>query len=73
MKIFLKSMLEDLGTRSGRYFAFFIQSLILVSLITFSIETLPNNSEATQSLLNMAEAILVGIFSAEYLLSILCC
>ena len=68
MKCFLKSMLEDLNTQGGRYFAFFIQSLILVSLITFSIETLPDNSETTRYLLNTAEAVLVGIFSVEYFL-----
>ena len=41
---FFKSMLEDIHTSYGRLFAFFIQSLILVLLITFSIETLPDNS-----------------------------
>jgi len=63
-------MLEDLDTRAGRYFAFFIQSLILVSLITFSIETLPDISDDSRSVLTFVERFLVGIFTIEYLLRI---
>ena len=70
MKCFLKSMLEDLNTQGGRYFAFFIQSLILVSLVTFSIETLPDISAENRSFLTIVERILVGIFTVEYLLRI---
>lgn len=70
MKYFLKSMLEDLNTKEGRYFAFSIQSLILVSLVTFSIETLPDISAENRSFLTIVERILVGIFTVEYLLRI---
>jgi voltage-gated potassium channel len=61
-------MLEDLNTKSGRHFAFFIQFLILVSLITFSIETLPSISDNTRDILNITESVLVGVFTVEYLL-----
>jgi len=70
LKYFLKSMLEDLNTKEGRYFAFSIQSLILVSLVTFSIETLPDISAENRSFLTIVERILVGIFTVEYLLRI---
>jgi len=63
-------MLEDLNTKEGRYFAFSIQSLILVSLVTFSIETLPDISAENRSFLTIVERILVGIFTVEYLLRI---
>lgn len=63
----LKSMLEDIDTKSGRYFAFFIQALILMSLVTFSIETLPELSQGVRGLLKGTEIFLVGIFTAEYL------
>jgi len=63
-------MLEDLNTKEGRYFAFFIQSLILVSLVTFSIETLPDISNESRTILTISERILVSIFTIEYLLRI---
>lgn len=68
MKCFIKPMLEDLDTKAGRHFAFFIQFLILTSLITFSIETLPDISNKNRVLLEKAEAILIGVFTVEYLL-----
>jgi len=47
MKQKLRSIIEDNTTRKGKYFDYFIQSLILLSLIAFTIETLPNDSEST--------------------------
>ncbi len=38
----LKRIVEDSDTRAGKVFAIFIQALILVSLVDFSIETLPD-------------------------------
>ena len=63
IKQFLKSALENDDTCSGRYFAFFIQSMIVLSLITFSIETLPNLSLKFKYVLRITEIILVGLFS----------
>ena len=68
MKTFIKSMLEDVDTTCGRYFAFFIQSMIVLSLISFSIETLPNLSDKFRYILAITEIILVGVFTVEYLL-----
>jgi voltage-gated potassium channel len=47
----LKSLVEDLDTKSGRYFNLFILFLIFIALISFSIGTLPNLSEDVGKLL----------------------
>ncbi|WP_233188737.1 hypothetical protein [Tenacibaculum sp. SG-28] len=41
MKNQLRAIIEDNTTRKGRIFDYFIQGLIFISLISFSIETLP--------------------------------
>jgi voltage-gated potassium channel len=64
----LKRMVEQNDTHAGRAFDFVIQALILVSLITFSIETLPNLSPAAQRWLNRIEVAIVVVFTLEYLL-----
>ncbi len=38
----LKLIIEKTDTRAGKVFDLSIQALIVVSLITFSVETLPN-------------------------------
>jgi voltage-gated potassium channel len=45
-----------------------VQVLILLSIATFSIETLPGLGTSTRKLLGVAEVIIVIIFSLEYLL-----
>ena len=45
----------------------FIQGLILFSLLTFSLETLPNLSENERYWLDIAEIVTIGIFTIEYL------
>jgi len=45
-----------------------IQILIVVSVATFAIETLPGLSEDTLRLLQFSEAVIVVVFTAEYLL-----
>lgn len=66
----LRSIIEDNTTRKGRIFDYLIQILIFISLISFSIETLPNNSIQTKELLAKIELISIIIFSIEYLLRI---
>jgi len=70
LKEHLKNVVERSDTRIGRIFDLFIQALIIVSLITFSLETLPNLSANTRRLLRLIEIITVIIFSTEYLLRI---
>ena len=54
-------------SKSGRYFSFFIQGLILISLVTFSMETLPDLDKTDREVLRYIEIISVSIFSIEYL------
>ena len=70
MKEKIRKIVEDNTTRNGKVFDYFIQFLILTSLIAFTIETLPNNSKATIEFLNVFELICVAIFTIEYILRI---
>jgi len=67
----LKRIIEDHDTASGRLFDLAIQSLIVLSLITFSIETLPNLASSTRHWLRLIEILTVAIFSIEYVLRLL--
>ena len=64
----LKQIVEDQDSRAGRLFDFFIQFLIILSLVTFSIDTLPDLSDDTKTLLNYIEYFTIGVFTIEYLL-----
>ncbi len=64
----LKRILENNDTKSGRLFDLIIQSLIVISLITFSIETLPDLSISARRWLRYVEIVTVIIFTVEYLL-----
>lgn len=64
----IKRIVEETDTTPGKIFDIFIQSLIVLSLISFSIETLPDLSENVKRLLKITEEIVVVIFTAEYLL-----
>jgi voltage-gated potassium channel len=57
-------------TKRGRFFAFFIQFLIIVSLVLFSIGTLPDLSELTNNILYKIEIGIVVVFTVEYLLRV---
>ena len=64
----IKSIVEKNDTLVGRIFDLSLQSLILISIVTLSIETLPNLKQSTLKLLNITEAVIVSIFTIEYLL-----
>jgi voltage-gated potassium channel len=66
----LKQIIEDNSTRRGRAVDLSIQLLIVLSLIAFSVETLPDQSERTLSFLKWFEVLTVGVFTVEYLLRI---
>jgi voltage-gated potassium channel len=66
----LKSVIEKNDTKAGRYFDFFIQFLITLSLIAFTLDTLPNLSEEFSYWLYIIEVFTVIVFSIEYLLRI---
>jgi voltage-gated potassium channel len=67
---YLRDMLENTESRKGRYFSFFIQGMIILSLITFSIETLPGLSPGSRKILRWIEYVTVAIFTVEYVLRI---
>lgn len=66
----LYDIVEDNTTRNGKYFDFFIQGLILLSLVSFSLETIPDISENIISFLYFLEVFTVSLFSLEYLIRI---
>lgn len=63
----LKAVIEGNDTKSGRAFDLVIQLMIVISIITFSIETLPNLSIGAISLLSTIETVIVTLFTLEYL------
>ena len=70
MRNYIKSIVEFNDNRLSRVFAFFIQVLILISIITFSIETIPNLKPQTKTILESIEMVCVIVFTIEYLLRI---
>ena len=67
---YLKTIIEDNTTIHGRVFDLAVQLLIAVSIVGFSIETLPGLSPPAKQLLQGIEAVTVGIFTVEYILRI---
>jgi len=67
----LKRTVEQNDTPAGRAFDFSIQALIVLSLVTFSLETLRGLSPTTRRWLYGIEIVTVVIFTAEYLLRLL--
>lgn len=67
----IKRTVEQTDTRAGKAFDLFIQSLIVISLVSFSIETLPNLSGTIKRILDILEVIIVTIFTIEYLLRLI--
>ena len=66
----LKQVVEHSDIPLGRAFDLLLQTLIVLSLISFSIETLPKLSESAQWWLRGFEVFSVIVFSIEYLLRI---
>ena len=64
----LKSLVERSDTRSGHIFDLFVQALILMSVVAFTVGTLPTLSPETRTTLRSIEVVTVILFSAEYLL-----
>jgi voltage-gated potassium channel len=67
MKEVVKNIVEYNDNKLSRRFAILIQFLIVLSVITFSIETLPDLKPQTQVILNSIELICVLVFTIEYL------
>lgn len=67
MKDAIKNIVEYNDNKLSKSFAFFIQFLIVLSVITFSVETLPNLKPQTKAILNSIEVFCVVVFTLEYL------
>jgi voltage-gated potassium channel len=67
----IKKIIEESDSLAGKTFDLFIQSLIILSLISFSIETLPDLSENSRSLLRGIEISCVALFTVEYIARII--
>ncbi len=63
-------MVERNDTSAGRVFDIFVQALIVLSIVTFSIETLPGLESSTRAILKIIETSIILIFTAEYLLRV---
>jgi voltage-gated potassium channel len=70
MKPYIKSIVEINDNRLSRFFSFFIQALIFISIITFSVETIPDLKPQTRTILQSIEVFCVIIFTLEYILRI---
>lgn len=66
----LKQIVEESNTPAGRAFDLTILTLIMISLFSFSLETMPNLSETTRLWLERFETLSVIAFSLEYLLRV---
>ena len=67
----IKEVVLESNNRGGRAFDLFIQLLILLSLISFSIETLPDLNENILNYLRLFEIVSISIFTVEYILRII--
>ncbi|MDO1499770.1 ion transporter [Winogradskyella maritima] len=70
MKENIRNLIDNNKSWQGRYFGFFIQFLIIVSVISFSLETLPDLSDTQRQILNAIELFCVLVFTLEYLMRI---
>lgn len=68
MKIY--DIVQRSDTTAGRTFDFFVLFLIVFSIITLSIETLPGLSSTTKELLNLSEVVVTVLFTVEYVLRV---
>ena len=69
--ITIKRIVENSDTVYGKLFDLVIQLLIVLSMIAFSIETLPTISEDTRALLTKFEVFIVATFTIEYITRVL--
>ena len=67
----LRTIIEGRDSKAGLIFDISIQLLILFSLASFTIETLPDLSESTIRIQHVGEIITVAVFTVEYLLRII--
>ena len=68
----LREIVEpNVDTRASRAFDLTMMAFIIIAIINFSLDTLPDLSRTTRLVLYSVEAITVAVFSVEYLLRII--
>lgn len=66
----LKVIVETRESFAGKLFDYTILALIIISIINFSLETLPNLDERTRHILYVIQVVTVILFTIEYILRI---
>jgi voltage-gated potassium channel len=66
----LKSIVEETNSKGGFVFDVFIQLMVILSLIAFSVETLPDLSQEVVGWLHVFEMFSIAVFSFEYVLRV---
>jgi len=64
----LRQIVEDSDTKAGRLFDLVVQTLIVLSIVSFSIETMPRLPTSMHMWLEHVEQALVTAFAVEYVL-----
>jgi voltage-gated potassium channel len=67
----LRDIIDRPGTPAGRVFAVSIQSLIVLSMLSIALETLPGLPADTRQALRWFEIFSVSVFTLEYVLRII--
>ncbi|MDQ8204211.1 hypothetical protein [Pelagicoccus sp. SDUM812003] len=67
---FLQQLVDNPDRGPGRVFAWFIQIVIIVSILDFTIETMPSISPTLRSSLWLVEVVSIAIFTVEFLLRV---
>jgi len=62
----LKTIIWESETTGGRAFDFAVMTLIIISVLSFTFETLPNLSEPTKQAFRLIEVVTVVAFTVEY-------
>jgi len=68
LKSKLKPIIENNTSRAGRIFDLAVQTIIILSLITFSLETLPDLEPYFERFLKIFEVATLTLFTIEYVL-----
>lgn len=66
----LREIVQESDTKLGRAFDFVVLFLIVVSIITLSVETLPDLPPEARSMLRISEAVITVLFTIEYVLRV---
>lgn len=67
---YLRELIDDPTTTHGRWFMLSIQFLIIVSIVGFTLETMPDLSDSFYFFLYCIEVFTIGVFTIEYILRI---